>query len=105
MIYPWPDNFRELDQAIRQATRSCSGQVIGVEHLPLAIRSYRPNASIPVDQQAIDLDEVVSRFETDLIRKTLDATDGNRAETARRLNISRARLLRKLDALDGRGAS
>lgn len=105
VIYPWPDNFRELDQAIRQATRSCSGEVIGVEHLPLAIRSYRPNASTPVDQQAIDLDEVVARFETDLIRKTLDATDGNRAETARRLNISRARLLRKLDAFDGGGAS
>jgi DNA-binding NtrC family response regulator len=100
VIYPWPDNLRELDQAIRHASRVCRGQVIAPEHLPLAVRSYRPNESIPVDQQAIDLDEVVAEFESDLIRKTLAASGGNRAETARRLNISRARLLRKLESID-----
>ena len=103
VIYPWPDNLRELDQAVRHASRTCPGQVIDLEHLPLAIRSYRPNESTPVDQQAIDLDQVVAGFEMDLIRKTLSAAGGNRAEAARRLNISRARLLRKLEAIQDGG--
>ncbi|WP_182868740.1 helix-turn-helix domain-containing protein [Rhodopirellula sp. JC639] len=99
VIYPWPDNFRELDQAIRHATRACPAQVIGLEHLPLAIRSYRPNETVPKQQQAIDLDQAVAEFEADLIREALETSDGNRAEAARRLNISRARLLRKLESI------
>ena len=99
VIYPWPDNFRELDQAIRHAMRSCPGQVIGLEHLPLAIRSYRPNESVPKQQQTIDLDQVVAQFESDLIRQALESSEGNRAEAARKLNISRARLLRKLESI------
>lgn len=100
VLYPWPDNLRELDQAIRHAMRVCRSPAIGVEHLPLAIRSYRPNESVPVSQQSIDLDRAVARYESELILQTLDAADGNRAETARRLNISRARLLRKIDLID-----
>lgn len=100
VIYPWPDNFRELEQAIRHATRNCRGEVIGPDHLPLAIRSYHPNETVPAARQEIDLDAVVASFEAELIRDALDASDGNRAEAARRLNISRARLLRKLDVVD-----
>lgn len=97
VIYPWPDNFRELDQAIRHAARTCTRDVITPDNLPLAIRSYRPNATVPVEQQEFDLDQAVAQFEMDLILRTLDAAEGNRAEAARRLKISRARLLRKLD--------
>lgn len=100
VLYPWPDNFRELDQAIRHAARACRGDVIGPEHFPLAIRSFRPHESHPAERMEIDLDAEVEHFETTLIRETLDACDGNRAEAARRLNISRARLLRKLDAMN-----
>lgn len=99
VIYPWPDNFRELDQAIRHAARSCRSEVITPEHFPLAIRSYRPNESVPADQLRIDLDDSLARFEAKLIREALQVSDGNRAEAARRLNISRPRLLRKLEQL------
>ena len=98
-IYPWPENHRELDSAIRHALRKCDGPAITPEDLPLAIRSYRPNQSMPIEQQSIDLDETIAQYESELIRQTLDACDGNRAEAARRLNISRARLLRKLESL------
>ncbi|MEM0927452.1 MAG: helix-turn-helix domain-containing protein, partial [Planctomycetota bacterium] len=64
---------------------------------PLAIRSYRPNAETPVGQLSIDLDREVAKYERELITQTLEVTEGNRAEAARRLGISRARLLRKLD--------
>ncbi|KAA5540947.1 hypothetical protein FYK55_18720 [Roseiconus nitratireducens] len=99
VLYPWPDNLRELDQAVRQAMRACRGEVVQPDHLPLAVRSYRPNEGVPVSAQSVDLDATVARFEADLIRKTLDESDGNRAEAARRLNVSRARLLRKIESL------
>ncbi|MEE2938152.1 MAG: helix-turn-helix domain-containing protein [Planctomycetota bacterium] len=41
----------------------------------------------------------MSRFELRIIQQALEATNGNRAEAARRLGISRARLLRRIDSL------
>jgi len=44
------------------------------------------------------LDAAVRRYEKRLIEQAVDQADGNRAEAARQLGISRARLLRKLEA-------
>ncbi|NND95945.1 MAG: hypothetical protein HKN47_01295, partial [Pirellulaceae bacterium] len=98
VLYPWPGNFDELDAAIRHAIGSAPHESIGVEHLPLAIRSYRPGETAAASKLTnISLDEAVRRYEMRIIQDVLQATDGNRAEAARRLGISRARLLRKLD--------
>lgn len=98
VIYPWPKNIVELEEAIRNAVRRATGESIGVEHLPLAIRSYRPGAHPALGKQAtISLDDAVQRYERRLIDEAIQSTDGNRAEAARRLGISRARLLRKID--------
>jgi DNA-binding NtrC family response regulator len=98
LVYPWPANFEELDAAMRHAVAVCSGAAIGPEHLPLAIRSYRPGEPItqaePIEP---DLDRAVERYELKLIRAAVEACGGNRAEAARRLGISRARLLRRLE--------
>ncbi|MCD0461961.1 helix-turn-helix domain-containing protein [Roseiconus lacunae] len=97
VLYPWPDNFRELDQAIRHAIRAARHSAIAPEDLPLAIRSYQPTV-VSTESEPIDLDQVVADFERQLILSTVESADGNRAEAARRLNISRARLLRKLES-------
>ena len=98
VIYPWPGNFDELDEAIRHAIGTTPHESVGVEHLPLAIRSYRPDEN-PVSPKIanLTLDESVSRYEMKIIHDVVEAAGGNRAEAARRLGISRARLLRKLD--------
>ncbi|MFK8111267.1 MAG: helix-turn-helix domain-containing protein [Rubripirellula sp.] len=99
VVYPWPGNFDELDQAIRHAIRRSTGTSIGIEHLPLAVRSFRPGEDpARIKSKSISLDDAVSRYEQQLIQEALDAVDGNRAEAARQLGISRARLLRKIDA-------
>ena len=101
VIYPWPNNFDELDAAIRQGIRASTGNAIAPEHLPLAIRSYRPGGQAAAMKAAtISLDDAVARYEMRLIEEAVDGADGNRAEAARRLGISRSRLLRKLDAHD-----
>lgn len=97
VIYPWPGQFDELDHSIRHAAHSASGDMIGPTNLPLAIRSYRPGDPVVMAKHApIDLDKAVAKFEQRLIEQTLESTGGNRAEAARRLGISRARLLRKI---------
>lgn len=96
VAYPWPGNFEELDDAIRHAMRTAPSQSIGLEHLPLAIRSFRVGDT---HRQSLvtSLDAAVRKYELRLIRQAIEATDGNRAEAARRLGISRARLIRKID--------
>ncbi len=95
--YPWPGNFEELDGAIRHAVRTAHRQSIGVEHLPLAIRSYRLGDGSAAKSTAPSLDEALRRYELRLITEAMEASAGNRAEAARRLGISRARLLRRID--------
>ena len=98
VIYPWPGDFLELDDAIRHAMRTAPGETIGVEHLPLAIRSFRVGeTTIFSKTPKLSLDETLKRLELHLIEEALQQADGNRAEAARQLGISRARLLRRLD--------
>lgn len=103
IIYPWPNNFDELDAAVRQAIRNCTSSSVAPEHLPLAIRSFRLGAdpSSRRNHFAANLDDAVAKFELRLIDEAVEAAGGNRAEAARRLGISRSRLLRKLDERDG----
>jgi Bacterial regulatory protein, Fis family/Sigma-54 interaction domain len=104
VIYPWPRNFDELDESIRHAARRATTVSIGVEHLPLAVRSYRPGEDPASSKnKTIALDDAVARYEQQLINDALQASAGNRAEAARQLGISRARLLRKLDEASERG--
>jgi len=101
VLYPWPGNFDELDAAVRHAIKAAPHESIGVEHLPLAIRSYRPGADASSKKVIkISLDDSIKRYEQKIILEVLQASDGNRAEAARRLGISRARLLRKLDEME-----
>lgn len=100
VVYPWPGNLEELDAAIRHAVRTAPGSSIGVEHLPLAVRSYRAGRATGSESAILPLDVAVQRYQRRLIKQALRASDGNRAEAARRLGISRARFLRKLEESD-----
>lgn len=98
-IYPWPGNYTELEATVRQAARSAIGPAVMAEQLPLAIRSFSPTGGEPAPPREVDFDQAVREFEAQLIAETLDQAGGNRAAAARRLKISRARLLRKLEDL------
>ncbi|WP_417736364.1 helix-turn-helix domain-containing protein [Rosistilla oblonga] len=99
--YPWPGDFDELNAAIRHSMRESGSPVIQPQHLPLAIRSYTPpDPAATADDRPIDLDRLLARIERELIDRALERSDGNRAEAARRLGISRSRLLRRIDDND-----
>lgn len=100
LIYPWPRNFQELEETVRHAIRNCQGPAILLEHLPLAIRSYRPPDPSNPQSRLLHLDESLQKMERQLILKAIDQADGNRAEAARNLGISRGRLLRRLQEFE-----
>lgn len=114
-LYPWPGEWDEFTTSLQFAAEVVTGDRIGREHLPLAIRSYRPSQQrtslvtsdggeitiaphqpAPQDFQIDSLDEALSQYESKLIEQAMAAAQGNKAEAARRLGISRTRLLRKL---------
>jgi DNA-binding NtrC family response regulator len=109
VLFPWPENFEELDAALRHASQVCRGPVIAPEHLPLAIRTYRPRAprSRPIVSERLDV--AMANYELGLIQEAMELCSGNRSEAARRLGISRTRLIRRLEGIDrdsrGRGGS
>ena len=43
--YPWPQNIRELEQALRSAVALCEDGKLRLAHLPVAIASYRAAGS------------------------------------------------------------
>ena len=70
------------------------------------MRSYRPGTCLQHNKTSkISLDNAIQRYELRLINETLEMADGNRAEAARRLGISRARLIRRLDDASNRESS
>lgn len=99
--YRWPGNVRELRQVVFAACEACFAKSVAVEHLPFSFRAgveaqNLPHVASPADQS---LEDRLQAFEVDVVRKTLAACDGNKADAARRLGMTRPRFYRRLKAL------
>lgn len=87
--YDWPGNVRELENVIERAVVLATGDRIGPELIPDAVRTSRP-FQIPefvMPAEGISLKEVVAAFETQLIERTLVAAGGVQKRAAEMLNI------------------
>ena len=109
--YDWPGNVRQLEHTIERACVLCQGTTISCEHLPDEIVSGlmdEPPAgseqtALPSGQR---LNTVINhtltekeRQMTEAIIAALTKTGGNKAKAARRLNIDRSTLYRKIKEL------
>jgi len=96
--HTWPGNVRELDNAIRHALIKSGGRPIDSEHLPSSV-----GPGVPV------LQDFMIRSRLDLTPETIKAAvraaQGNKAEAARRLGVSRATLYRHLGRQEKRNLS
>jgi DNA-binding NtrC family response regulator len=101
---PWPGNVRELRNALDRARILSGGGPILAEHVadhapaparrePAADLSPAPAPAAPQGAGAV---RPLAEVEADHIRFALTACGGNLAETARRLEISRSTLYRKM---------
>jgi two-component system, NtrC family, response regulator HydG len=92
--YPWPGNVREMENAIERGIILMRGEYLDVDSLPLAIQRWMGmNPRQDAGTQALGTLREAERL---LIIKTLEETEGNRSEAARRLQITRKTLLNKL---------
>jgi DNA-binding NtrC family response regulator len=97
--YGWPGNVRELENAIEHGIALCADQQIDTDHLPLPIqRSGRAEALRDEWRSGrLDFDEVLARFESEILRETLEQQDWNQTRAAAVIGITRRVLKIKMD--------
>jgi two-component system NtrC family response regulator len=96
LAHPWPGNIRELLNAMKRSATLVSRPVIGAEDLAFLVPPGHTPADA-VDLLAGKLPDVIERVERELIRRALEAADGNRAQAAEQLGIRRQLLYQKLE--------
>lgn len=89
--YGWPGNMRELRNVIERAVLLCTGDRIGVEHLPLNL-VQRAAPQSPAAQGDLTLRAVEKRH----VASVLEMVGNNRSQAARLLGIHRSTLLEKI---------
>lgn len=92
---PWRGNVRELRNVVQQAVLGCRGGVIAGSWLASLLPRASGRATARRSLKAV-VDAAAEAAERDLLVDTLNATDGNRAEAARRLKVDAKTLYRKL---------
>jgi len=91
----FPGNVRQLKNLIERLSITHQGQQVGLIDLEGNMsldRQYNAN-----DNNPASLTDQLLNFEKHLIKKTLDDTQGNISEAARKLKIDRANLSRKIN--------
>jgi DNA-binding NtrC family response regulator len=99
--YNWPGNVRELENAIEHGLALCDGDTIDQQDLPISIgRTGQAEALREQWRQGErSFDETVVRFETEILRESLESHHWNQTRTANALGITRRVLKLKMDKL------
>jgi two-component system response regulator AtoC len=95
VAFPWPGNVRELENVIERAVIMARGDRITPSELPgnVLAPALAPGQAAAGD---LSLRRARKALEADLVRRALEASDGNRTHAARLLGISHRSLLYKL---------
>jgi two-component system NtrC family response regulator len=89
--YSWPGNIRELKNIIERSVILSNGDTLTSDVLPYEMQQQSENNSKPMSAFSMQSVEKLH------IQKVLNYTKGNKAETARLLEIGIATLYRKLE--------
>jgi two-component system response regulator HydG len=94
--FPWPGNVRELENAIERGIILMRGDQLTEKSLPISVQKFQQQKSERVQSE---VKQPASLFEAEkkLIIETLEQTEGNKSEAARRLGITRKTLQNKLN--------
>lgn len=100
--YNWPGNLDELQTVIAECWEACPGGLISTEHLPFQFRTgLDAQASGPrVGPPVLPLEAALAEFEREAIERALREARFNKSDAARLLQIPRARLYRRMQALE-----
>lgn len=94
--HPWPGNVRELENSIERAMVLSDSDTLKEESFSLS--NARQICSTPLEQifESYSIKSAQKIMEKDLITRALKATDGNRTQAAKLLEISHPSLLSKM---------
>ena len=90
--YDWPGNVRELRNGIESMVVMSTSDKIEVTDLPVNIRGAESSQPPPIVEAGMSMEQI----EREVIRKTLEDTNGNRTRTAEILKIGLRTLHRKI---------
>jgi PAS domain S-box-containing protein len=95
MGYDWPGNVRELRNVVEKMSVNAEDVNISISDVP----PYLINSSMKskYEVQASGLKEIIDSIEKEIIINTLKECNHNKSEAAKKLNIPRATLYRKLE--------
>jgi DNA-binding NtrC family response regulator len=98
ITYPWPGNIRELKNVIRRAVLTCREGVIRPEDIEFIVGdtvARRDNGTfiMPLKQVAL---KATREAETEVIKRALTITGGNKSRAAKLLEIDYKTLLTKV---------
>jgi DNA-binding NtrC family response regulator len=99
LAYDWPGNVRELENLVERLVILRGEGEIGPEDLPPPFGAVRaPVRTDPprLPGSGIPFNDVVDRFETDLILQALEQTHWNKQRAAQLLGLNRTTLLEKI---------
>ncbi len=98
LAQPWPGNVRELKNLMARCHALVRHAVIGADDLGPSEgpSGATDDGGLPAEWLALGLPQATEKLERALIGHALAASGGNRAEAARRLDIHRQLLYRKL---------
>lgn len=98
MRYDWPGNIRELQNAVERAVILCLGEQIMPHDLPSDISDLLKESEMAPTE--IKTGTSLRDMERELIRSTLNQTEGNKTKTANILGVARQTLLNKMKEYD-----
>ncbi len=94
----WPGNVRELRNLMERLAYLTQGEQVGSDDLAFILSPERDLASgISLD---LTLAEATHEFQSDYIRRHIEASGGNMSDAARRMGLHRSNLYRKMRQLE-----
>jgi DNA-binding NtrC family response regulator len=98
MLYEWPGNIRDLENAVQSAMILSQHGVIDADQLPMRIKGYPQSieAELLEETEPNIIKKTNSAMEKKLIEDTLKRYDYNRTLTAEALHVSRKTLFNKM---------
>ncbi len=101
MLHSWPGNVRELRNVIERALILERGNEIQPESLPdFRLEALLHRTAIPKPAEGGSLDEIMAKFERELISSMLEQNHYNLGRTADQLKISRHALRYRMQRLN-----
>jgi len=98
LSYDWPGNVRELENVLGRAVINMKHQetIIELRHLPV-LNDPTADISLAIDVTSGSYQELFNNWEKNLLFKVLKECNGNKTETARKLEVSIRNLYYRLE--------